>query len=353
MSSCINTESAEFRALKQRSGLSDFQLKVGLRAYQADHEGKWPHLDELPQVDSENSLRESLKVRESDNSAKIDDILQATTTGSVEEATIFINNNHRDLNTTIFPVADRAIVNIEKRPSPYRTVRGEARDLSVVNSPVFIGQALENLAQNFGIQTEFRTTKELKQMGILEQVPEGVGVSAFVLNGNIIVNSDVASVDAPVHELMHVLLGSLKFTQPDLYFNLVQVAQQLSTFGERAALYPHRAQSDVYEEVFVQEYARYLSGLPSDFSKLDPEILYQLDYEMSRTLDTILNGDNSVRLIPQAMRFGSSLKTLGIMVNSKNMESKYQGFLDSAYLSRVLANMKTDLFKSKKLEEIC
>ena len=37
-------------------------------------------------------------------------------------------------------------------------------------------------------------------------------VSAFILDGNIIVNSDIASVDAPVHELMHVLLGSLKFT---------------------------------------------------------------------------------------------------------------------------------------------
>lgn len=353
MSSCINTESAEYRALKQRSGLSDFQLKVGLRTYWADHEGLWPHLDELPLVDSENSLRESLKIRKSDNSAKIDDILQATTTGSVEEATIYINNNHRDLNTTIFPVADRAIVNIEKRPSPYKLVQGEARDLSVVNPQVFIGQALENLAQNFGIQTIFKTTRELKEMGILDQVPEGVEVSAFVLNGNIIVNADVASVDAPVHELMHVLLGSLKFTQPDLYYNLIQVAQQLPTFEERAALYPHRAQSDMFEEVFVQEYARYLSGLPSEFSKLDPELLYQLDYEVSRTLDTILNGDNSVRLLPRAIRFGSSLKTLGVIVNSKNMESKFREFSESAYMSRILANMKTDLFKQKKLEEVC
>lgn len=352
MSTCINTTSAEYRALKERSGLSDFDLKVSLRAYQMDHEGKWPQLDEMPAVNSENVLREKLKLRK-DNATKIDTILEATNTSSPEEATIYINNTHRDLNTTIFPVADQAIVTMEQRPSPFRLVRGEARNLENVNSPVFIGQALENLAQNFGIQTTFKTNKELQAMGVLDQVPEGIGVSAFVLDGNIIVNADVASVDAPVHELMHVLMGALKFTQPDLYYNLVQVARQLPTYGERAELYPHRGQSDVDEEVFVQEYARYVSGLQSEFSKLDPEILYQLDYEISRTLDTIINGDNSVRLIPQAVRFGTSLKTLGIMTNSKNMESKYQGFAESAYLSRVLANVKSDLFKQNKLEEIC
>jgi hypothetical protein len=33
MSSCINTNAAEFRSLQERSGLSDFQLKVAVRAY--------------------------------------------------------------------------------------------------------------------------------------------------------------------------------------------------------------------------------------------------------------------------------------------------------------------------------
>lgn len=352
MSDCINTLSAEFSALKKRTGLSDFQLKVGIRTYQASHEGQWPHLDELPSVNSEESLKKILKVN-ANGATKVSDVLEATNTNSIEEATASINNIHRDLNTTILPLNEKAIVTTEQRPSPFRVVKGEARDLSSVNSTIFIGQALENLGQNFGIQTIFKTTKELKEMGILDQVPEGVGVSAFILDGNIVVNSDIASVDAPVHELMHILLGSLKYTQPDLYYNLVQTSRQLSTYEERAALYPYRGQSDVDEEVFVQEYAKYLSGLKSEFQQLDPEIRYQLDYEMSRTLDTILNGDNSVRLIPQALRFGSSLKTLGVMVNSKNMESKFQGFADSAFLARVMGNIKSDLFKQNKLDEIC
>ena len=148
-------------------------------------------------------------------------------------------------------------------------------------------------------------------------------------------------------------MGSIKYTQPDLYYNLVQTAQQLSSYQDRALLYSNRSQSDIDEEVFVEEYAKFLSGMDSEFKNLDPEVIYQLNYEMSRTLDTILNGDNSVRVVPQAIRFGTTLKNLGKIVNSKNMESRYKGYADSAFMARVLANIKEDLFKNKHLEEIC
>lgn len=352
MNSCINTSSAEFRALKERSGLSDFQLKVALRAYQQEHADQWPQLDEIPGANSEEYLKKQLKIRE-DGATKISDILEATNTNSVEEATLVINNSHRDLNTGILPLKEDAIVTIERRPSPYETHPSERRDLNQVNSQVFIGQALEQLAQGFGIQTIYKSTKELKAEGILDQVPEGVFVSAFILDGNIIVNSDIASVDAPVHELMHVLMGSIKYTNPDLYYELVQSAQQLPIYQERAALYPHRSQSDIDEEVFVEEYAKFLAGVSNEYSQLDPEITYQINYELSRTLDTILNGDDSVRIVPEAMRFGTTLKNLGKIVNSKNMESRFQGYADSAYIARVIGNVKSDLFKKRKLEEIC
>lgn len=352
MSSCINTNSVEFRALKECSGLSDFQLKAAIRAYQKVHPDSWPRLDEMPLANSEENLRTKLKMRQ-DGATTIKDILESTNTNSPEEATIFINNLHRDLNTSILPIHEDAIVTIERRPSPYELVKNEARDLRHISSPVFIAQSLKTLAQNFGIQTVYKTTRELQQEGVLDQVPEGAMASAFILNGNIVVNLDVASVDAPVHELMHVLLGAVKFTQPKLYFDLVQSAQGLKTFSQRAALYPHRAQMDVCEEVFVEEYSKYLSGIANEFTQLNPEILYQLNYEVSRTLDTILNGDNSVRVLPAALRFGSTLRALGTMVNSKNMESRYQGYAESAYVARVLANVKSDLFKQHKLEEIC
>lgn len=352
MSSCINTNAAEFRVLKEYSGLSDFNLKAAIRDFQNKHDGQWPHLDEIPKANSEESLKKRLKVTE-DGFAKIENILQETHTNSIEEAVVQINNTNRDLYTEILPLHEDAIVTIERRPSPYELKYGQARDLDIVNSRIFIGQALERLASGFGIQTIYKSVDELNKEGILTQVPEGAMLSAFILDGNIIVNSDVASVDAPVHELMHVLMGSLKYTQPNLYYNLVQQSRNLSTYTTRAEMYKHRAQSDVDEEVFVEEYAKFLTGIPSEFSNLNQEVVYQINYEISRTLDTILNGDHSVRSIPQIERFGTTLKNLGKMVNSKNMESRYQGYADSAYVARIMSNIKSDLFKSNKLEEIC
>ena len=352
MDACINTSSAEFRALKESSGLSDFQLEIAIDDYQTEHNGRWPHLDEIAGANSEEYLKNKLKIKEN-GAAKIGDILEATHTESVEDAVIQINNTNRDIYTEILPLHEDAIVTVEKRRSYFELNPGEARDLSKVSSPVFIGQALERLAKGFGIQTIFKTTEELQQEGILDAVPEGTFASAFILDGNIIVNADLASVDAPVHELMHVLMGSMKYTQPDLYYQLVEMSRQLPSYESRAQLYKHRSQSDVDEEVFVEEYAKFLSGIPNEFSNLDPDIVYQLNYEMSRTLDTILNGDHSVRMVPEAIRFGTTLKNLGVMVNSKNMESQYKGYADSAYIARVIGNIKEDLFKSKKLEEIC
>jgi len=118
-------------------------------------------------------------------------------------------------------------------------------------------------------------------------------------------------------------------------------------------LYPNRAKSDLDEEVFVNEYARYLTGFESEFSGLDSEILYQLDYNVSRTLDSILNGDNSVNAIPRVQRFSKSLKELGILVNSHNMENKYGGYLDSATINRIMANTKQTLFERGDLIERC
>jgi len=42
MAFCINTNSAEFRTLQQRSGLPEFQLKTIVSEYANEHNGNWP-----------------------------------------------------------------------------------------------------------------------------------------------------------------------------------------------------------------------------------------------------------------------------------------------------------------------
>ena len=50
---------------------------------------------------------------------------------------------------------------------------------------------------------------------------------------------------------MHILLGSIRFKEPNLYFELVQSIQELPNLKEFSIKYPNRTQSDLLEEVFV------------------------------------------------------------------------------------------------------
>ena len=62
MLSCINKNSYEFQTLKQRSGLNEFMLEAVCRRFVSEY-NRFPYLDELPNSNSETSLREALNIK--------------------------------------------------------------------------------------------------------------------------------------------------------------------------------------------------------------------------------------------------------------------------------------------------
>lgn len=163
----------------------------------------------------------------------------------------------------------------------------------------------------------------------------------------------MASIDSQVHELMHILLGSMRFKNPELYSKLIQTAESLPNFEDIAMNYPNRTKSDVLEEVFVEEFGRYLAGEPSEFSNLDNDTMYQIHYNITRTLDTILMGDNTTAALEDGTLYGSSLKEVAELVNSSTMTNTRHGFLEDALIHRVMANVKQELFENGDLREEC
>ena len=88
-------------------------------------------------------------------------------------------------------------------------------------------------------------------------------------------------------------------------------------------------------------------------SKLDSDILYQINYNITRTLDSILMGDNSVQAIDEETLYNSSLKNVAKMVNSSTMVNQSHGFLEDALIHRTLANVKQELLENGDLKEEC
>lgn len=352
MANCININSVQYRELKRLSTLPDILLKAEIARYQENHNGRFPNIDEIPGASSQEAIKQDLKIR-NDGTSNIKDILEFTGTSDLNKATVIINDKYKDLDVEIIPLNKTAIVDIKERPSLYKYVESPKLDFEFTDSTTFITNSLDKMAKTMGINIRHMSMATMRNEGILKEVPDAVQSAAFIYNGDIYVNTDIATIDSQVHELMHIFLGSMRFKNLELYMELVQSVENLPNIETLARNYPNRTKLDLLEEVFVEEFSKYLSGIENEMTQLDSDTLYQISYNITRTLDSMLMGDNSVAAIDEDVLYNSSLRSIGQMVNSSTMQNVRQGFLEDALIHRTLANVKQELLENGDLKEEC
>ena len=347
---CVNKNLREYQTLKKESGLSDSELshQVG-RSLEVV--GRIPYLDELKgKVDSEPAIRESLKLRK-DNTTSTQNILEATNTDNVGDGVILLNNKYRDKEIEVSTLGDISKVYITSRPTIYPESIG-IQDNVDINSFHYFNEIIDKLQELYGIEIIPITNTELKS----DEWKNIVGTEqakAFVYNGNIYVNTDIATVDSPVHELLHILFGSMKSSNRRIYEQIISSAENLNSYNEISIKYPNRTKTDIDEEVFVTELAKYLTGRSNELSNLPDELKHEIFYNINRTLDTMLMGDASVKCIPTDQLYNMSLKTLARLVNASTTQNEFFGSLQQSYLSRIMSNKKSELMNEGLLKEEC
>ena len=223
-------------------------------------------------------------------------------------------------------------------------------DYENVNSFAFFNEIIDKLQTLYGINIIPITNAELSQ-DRWASITGTKGVKSFIYNGNIYINTDIATVDSPVHEFLHLLFGSMKYQNRTLYDQLVGQAEQFDSYNTISKNYPNRTIGDINEEVFVTELAKYLTGQNNAISNLDQSIQNEIIYNVNRTLDTVLMGENSVKCVENP--YIMNLKTLARLVNSSTMISEKRGSLTDATLNRMMANTKSELMRNKELREEC
>jgi len=94
---------------------------------------------------------------------------------------------------------------------------------------------------------------------------------AFVLKGQVYINTDKASISDQIHEYAHLFLNSLKYENPKLYSAIVGVTKNHSLFDNIAIDYSHLEGDDLNEEAFVTILGEYLHGklLSKDQQNMD------------------------------------------------------------------------------------
>ena len=346
---CINRNSREYQTLKKQSGLSDFVLSAYVGDFLETHD-RFPYLDELPEADSSKAISEDLSLKK-DNTTKTENILQATNTNTVEEAVPVLNDRYRDKEIEVLEVGSKSKVYITTRPNTTQNQDEKINNnYENVNSFTFFNEIIDKLQTLYGINIIPITNAELSQ-DRWASITGTKGVKSFIYNGNIYINTDIATVDSPVHELLHLLFGSMKYQNRALYDQLVGQAEQFDSYNTISQNYPNRTKGDINEEVFVTELAKYLTGQNNAISNLDQSIQNEIIYNVNRTLDTVLMGENSVKCVENP--YIMNLKTLARLVNSSTMISEKRGSLSDATLNRMMANTKSELMKNKELREEC
>lgn len=341
--SCINKNLMEYQVLLNRSGIPENTLDTYCRAFLAKYD-RFPYLDELP-GNSTKSLIETLKI-DNDGFTSKNAILNFTNS-SEDQVNSIINEQYRDLQVGVNFISDVALVSIKQRPTFYNETTTNSVEIEdALNPRSVILNIAEKLDKYYGIKFIPITTAELGQLGITNELAK-----SFILNNNIYINTDIATLDSPIHEILHLILGSIKFQNPKLYSDLVQLASTFGDFKKIAKKYPNRTQQDLYEEVFVEEFSKYLVG-NSELNNLPQHIQYEINYNVTRLLDSILMGDTSVRSLDTNI-YNMSLKNLVKIVNSRLMTTTLNLNLEDAFLHRELGNLKEQLLSKGDLREEC
>ena len=347
---CINKNSVEYQLLKERANINETVLEAMCRYY-VENYGRFPYLDELPDSNSIKYLREKLKITSNDG-ANINDILELSNASSIEEANASLNNIYRDTEIEITPITERAIVDIKPRPTKYNSITNRVEVDPTPNSRMILENTIRKLSSLYGINFKIITDLELASEKWKGLMPETKLVNAFVFNGDIYINVDRADVDAPIHELFHILLGSIRFTDPNTYSKLIKLAEQLPNYRELASQYKDRTRNDINEEIMISEVSKYIMGLPSALTNIDQKLLYEISYSIHRVLDSALMGDNSSSTVSEQRLFNMSLKNLVRTVNSSIMTNHTIRTADAS-LHRRINNTKKDLIANGSIKEVC
>ena len=136
---------------------------------------------------------------------------------------------------------------VESRELNDLNTLNEDNHLKSYDSPELINDMVELLQDKFGVSMNIINNSDLDQFDIENKDT----LRAFVLNGEYFINIDKANITEPLHELLHMVLASMKYSDYDGYKKLVNTVSSHPLYNEVKSVYKE-INSDVLEEVFIR-----------------------------------------------------------------------------------------------------
>ena len=195
--------------------------------------------------------------------------------GVQEDLTEFVDNlnnyNYYYVNNVDQSQGLQYTIQLQQIPNVRSTTSSPIGWISMPQRLTYFANKIES---RFGIPTQVLNRQSISQ----NYGTEFVDKKAFISNGEIVINLELATKQDVAHEYMHVFMGIVK-SQPDLqedYFYLLQDLventeqgqQQLQKY-QNVSEYSDLARIDLYEEVAANIMGEYLTSLnPNTYPKI-------------------------------------------------------------------------------------
>lgn len=383
---CIDQSDQAYIRLKEKTGLSDVLLSAQISWFRDVLEDNTfiPTEDDLIGVDNGKSIRDLaqhigvdiLKTDEHDLTEGLEDLTVLRSLFgdlSIQELNAQLNKEYSNLNTKIIPISqDLAKIEISPRP-PHMSTESfgalqnklnniqkatESVEANNQNSDTFTNaastqsrgrihsadvwnNAFEILRNQYGISIQSYNTETANQF---TDIPEAINKKGFIYNNTIYINTDLATIDTPIHELMHIFIGELRYNHPDQYITLLNKVSKS---------YPNMNNSQL-EEKLVEFMGKLSIGEGKESGIFNEEDYHSMISAITRTLDTILNGRLATKdLFWSGVNGEKSLYQFATLVSSSLFEMTDTDSLQAAKTYRILANAKDALVEDGSLIEKC
>lgn len=91
-------------------------------------------------------------------------------------------------------------------------------ELSNVHGTIILDSFCDKLQSLYGINVVPITNAEINQDSTLSKIIDASVAKAFIYNNTIYINTDNATIDSKVHELLHLLFATMRDVNPEMYF---------------------------------------------------------------------------------------------------------------------------------------
>lgn len=353
---CVDKDSAEYKNLKKMTGVSDKALQVH-SIYSMDVNGRMPEIDEVPNADSLPVMTEELGLKFNESTGRFSTKMENfAPDGNVDSRVIATNNRFKDLEASAYEFGETVIMDVVRRPN-IGTFHEGVFDVDSTHTnadkKVIFDTIAEKMSTRYGVNIHVFNHNDIPNMPELNNFDYGLK-NAFILNGEIYVNTDFAGLDAPIHEMMHMLLGEMKFNDRDLYNEIVSSMSEIPGFDAmRRNLYGGITERDAMEEIFVTQVAKRMAGMENIIDKLPKAVRSKIEYNVARMLDSTLMGSNSAHGFKFEDLGRYSMLELCEKLGSSILNNKTKINNDLGFSHRIALNLKRELLNEGKLEEIC